>query len=360
MNKMPFLNVKVIIYLAVFLCTASAYAKDQIRENGVNSIKHEDPNYIGKPKLHKTEFKLPKAITLDEHRYTKNTIIGSFLHAVFSNTMWFEDSQNGVGLLAKKKGSYEDLPKIGVINKWQKPIKIVLKTLDGKSVQHDFLVQHIKELIPLYSKVSGLQITFSDREVASYNDANVFIVLNADSKIFNAFKNQRAHIDGNQTNYEQDYITAVRFTPDKRSQVEGFFIPNAENEIEAATCYLKPSLLSDELTKKLATECLGRVLGLPETSTNNKGILSSWNSDFDEISDLYVSDGAIYRAEFKEAWLKQLNEKMKKLEVKSIYPNEFDLKLVSALYCPSVKMGMDKHRATLALLSDETCIQQEE
>ena len=338
-----------------------------IENKNLDWITHNDPNAIselGSQTSNKSKI-LPKAIKLDGIRYLQRQVILSFLDAAFSDFIWFEDTSprvRVVSMLQKKSSTINSLPRHHVINKWRKPIKITFKTLENNKLvdkkKYSFLIDHLKDLIPIYSKVTGLKIYYTEEEFPERSDANVFIVLNAKSRIFNVFKNQRGGYHPDEDDYETNYVSAVRFTPMVRSQVEGFFIPDVNNEIKNATCYLKPSVVPEEWSKALLAECLGRLLGLPETSTNNSGLLSNWNQEFDDYSNLSALDGGnIFFDKTFQSWFEKVSEKLSQKSPAVIYPTEFDLKLLSTLYCPSIKPGMDKYEVVLSLFEESQCVE---
>lgn len=328
----------------------------------VKWITHEDPNRLSDAKPEMEPFSLPKAIVINGKRYSERQVIGNMLHAVFSNSLWFGDSSHkSVGLISRKKKQFLSIPRHHVVNKWAKSVRVTFKTLENNnqvdSVKYGYLIDHLNTIIPAYSKASGLDMSYVQENYPKRSAANVFIVLNARSNIQNAFKNHRGGALLDENDYEVNYIAAVRFTPYSRSQVEGFFIPNAENEIEKATCYLKPEFVPENVTKALLNECLARILGFPELTESYKvGVLSNWNREFDGLvasDDMFTSNKKKIGS---DEWLKVLNQKFKEESNPPVFPNEYDLKLVSLLYCPSIKSGMGKYEVVINLLSDRQCL----
>tara|TARA_R110001592_G_scaffold16881_11_gene71676 strand:- start:5321 stop:6445 length:1125 start_codon:yes stop_codon:yes gene_type:complete len=325
-------------------------------------ITHDYEDGISKAEPKKMS-SVPKAIKLDGLRYLPHSIILSFLNAAFSNSIWYEDASsagNSIIFLKWKSPEIKSLPRHHVINKWRQPLKIAFKTLENNyqvdKEKYAYLIDHLKVLISIYSKASGLDISYVYEEYPNRSDANVFIVLNAKSKILNAFKNQRRVNYPDENDYERSYISGVRFTPLARSQVEGFFIPNSNNEIQRATCYLKPAFVPEEWSKALLAECIGRVLGLPEFSTSNNGLLSNWNYEFDSFSELSALDGISHYDTTYKSWLTQVTQKFDQKSPVTVKPIEFDLKLLTILYCPSVESGMDEYGVALSLIRNPQCV----
>ncbi|MGH1404103.1 MAG: hypothetical protein ACRBDL_07645 [Alphaproteobacteria bacterium] len=333
--------------------------KRQIEE-GAKWIMHENVSTL--PYMPEKPFTMPKALVLDGKRYLPSHMADIFLDASFSDFLWYEGVNSGTRamlLLKRKNEKIISTPKHNTINKWEEPVKITFKVLGNSfdEEKFDYLVNHLKGIIPIYSRATDLNISYVSEQFPDRSAANVFIVLDAESHILNAFKNQRGGSYADETDYEQAYSSAVRFTPRQRSQVEGFFIPNENNEIQAATCYLKPSVVPENWSKAFLSECLARALGVPEVTKNNNGILSNWNNKFDVVSAETVLDGGVHRESMREKWLLELEEKFSLYDSPLLVPSEFDLKILSILYCPSINPGMDKYEASLSLIRNTSCLE---
>jgi len=337
--------------------------EEQLLEKRIKWITHEGAGIL--PYHSQKPFEPPIAIELDGDRYEPDYIIWRFLNTAFSNSLWFEDTSfkhNVIKLLKNRNEKIEVTPRFNAINKWNTPVKITLKTLENDyrvdADKYSYLINHLKNLTQIYSGATGLEISYVEEEYPKRSDANVFIVLNAKSKILNAFKNQRSRNFLDEEDYEEGYVSAVRFTPEVRSQVEGFFVPNKNNKIIKATCYLKPSIVPEEWSKALLAECVARVLGMPEASGNNAGLLSNWNRDLDDLSQLAVLDKRDrFDDERYAEWVTKVKSKLVQGAPTFVSPSEYDLKMLSTLYCPSIKPGMDKPEVVLTLLRNKECIE---
>ncbi len=263
------------------------------------------------------------------------------------------------------------LPRLNGLSKWAKPIRITFKTAEGDFVvdeeKYDYLISHLKTLIPPYAEASGLDISYIRSTYPERSDANVFIVLNLYEGNQNAFKHNTGYSSDTVTYYESLYdFPLVRFTPEARSQVDGFFIPNSLNEIEAATCYLNPAMLPEALNKALLHECLKRVLGFPGMSLFSGGVSSNWNSAFDSVSFSLSDNSEDEQRPSEEQWRLDLANMTGKIFASDkhantsdgkppFFPTTFDLLDVSLLYCGEVRAGEDAYNTVITLLKTDLC-----
>jgi len=83
---------------------------------------------------------------------------------------------------------------------------------------------------------------------------------------------------------------ATHFTPGNMRQVDGFFLPDSDNGITAAFCFIYKDL-PPALQDNLVRECLVRSLGLPGLQTTFKDALTSaWNAEGKAESPIEISD----------------------------------------------------------------------
>jgi len=165
------------------------------------------------------------------------------------------------------------------------------------------------------------------------------------------------------------YKGVVEFTPDMRSQVDGFIVLNLDGSIRYAKCRIWSQHEQDMLAA-LLQECLIRSLGLINNSAvTYNALLTNWNSGHDPYSALYRYDRENYRAHHggliggdappKEAtygtpestmgwamegytpyWRKEVKKRTNKTETVSTGITKYDLLLLSILYNPQVTAGM--------------------
>jgi len=73
-------------------------------------------------------------------------------------------------------------------------------------------------------------------------------------------------------------LSAVRFTPQSEQQVDGFYLPAADNTIGMSFCFVNAKTQPD-LMKALVRECLLRSMGLPQAAPTIKpdSVLTLWH-----------------------------------------------------------------------------------
>lgn len=313
---------------------------------------------------------LPWNIQVDGRDITVKNLLRGFVQKLFPDrsALWHPD----VFLFSYHHAQKKDrLPRFDGLSKWASPLRITFKTVENNFVvdeeEYGYLISHLKMLIPFYTEASGLDMSYTPLTYPKHGDANVVIVLNLYEGNRNAFKHGRDSNYHGITGYETHHdFPLIRFTPGVRSQVEGFFIPNAHNEIEAATCYLTPSLLPKDINKALLNECLIRALGFPGVALDKGSVLSQWNIAFDPVSYVLTDDLKNKTIPDEDTWRIQLLEKIDAvLSSKShaathdgqfpIYPSSFDLLDVSLLYCEAVHAGEDAYNTVITLLKTDLC-----
>lgn len=119
---------------------------------------------------------------------------------------------------------------------------------------------------------------------------------------------------------EPNFWGGVSFTPDNLNQLEGYFLPDERNYIQASMCKISPNLAGAQL-RAYITECIVRSLGVPDIFPDGK-------------ADSIVSDWARHDR----------------------YPDKlsaFDKKLLKALYCESLRNGMSRYDAASVLMNSQ-------
>lgn len=189
---------------------------------------------------------------------------------------------------------------------------------------YDLFEQKIKSLIPEIEALTGLKVEFfspdDPREITS-NFARLRVVPHFmdEQGDFKA----RIIYDGFVDTIESYFTTGIRFTPNSITQVDGYIIPDAHNNIALAVCKIDPRLQVG-LVDTLITECLFRSVGIPELS-HYGNILGAWGAN---NKDKYLSTSAI---------------------------SAHDRKLIKLLYCAKIKSGMSVYEAVSVLNKSDEC-----
>lgn len=121
------------------------------------------------------------------------------------------------------------------------------------------------------------------------------------------------------------FLTAVRFTPYSEKQVDGYFLPNADNTIGMSICYIWQGH-APEMLRALVRECMLRSMGLPDaTAAQSRGYLDLWNDPQD------------FPRRFKEPAIETI--KLDEYEIPKGL-SEYDRYFLGLLYNPAIKPGM--------------------
>jgi hypothetical protein len=350
--------------------------------------------------------------------YDKADVVRDFLTIAFSNTLWNEDearidtSDNRLlhlllrnfhdspdrgwaqGLFSAfqfsdqepwirqyYKRNIRDFPRHGVINKWSGDITIGVSwpytgsqvSPSNEAMVHEenartVIKEQVLRLAPELSELTGRSVRFidpGDPADSSNKFARIRIVLIRQTEQQNFFKTWRTHgayaasfSHGSISEGQYALWGGVPFTPLARAQVDGYILPNSANDIGLAVCKIWP-VVGDELMKALVTECLARVVGLPEMLQSQfGGILGHWNSAHDPHSLLVALDG-------KKA-VKWGNSDVGPDTAMGAFPKNatdparlyqeftpYDRLMISLLYCSNIRSGMDKYAAIFAA---ESCL----
>jgi len=363
--------------------------------------------------------------------YQNSQIIWDFVQIAFSNALWLETIEDQSFLVRSRltdrnlvqvpeaqkwMRKYLENPsmpaRVGVINKWAMPEVTVgvgwpsptegfFKHSPPEQPSHDFIkiVQAVTENI---AKISGLKIKFippdSPKEKTD-GFARIRVVPISATRLHNKYKSYI--VDASYFRHPRNHAlqellrNAVEFTPYSRSQVDGFFIPDSENQIEFAACRIA-NRLSHDMQVALITECLLRSLGMPETVKLFRGVghkeehrqrfqmsrknffLGLWNQAEDRSSKTIFHDGesalditsheeltvfdeetktmrSVYQPVKPLHWGEEAIPNALKTTVDRYSITDYDAKMLSLLYCTSVKPGMDKEQVIRVLASDGSC-----
>lgn len=260
------------------------------------------------------------------------------------------DWQEGDGLSCSEgacvlKGTYINEPSVEEqwVNNYNNPESQKNRYRDNKFVQN-IIVPEIEKNIPLLRQATGLDMKYVPAHQDNADDvAEIRIIIaNSDSNRqpwLTPFKEGRMLMHdpdvkgrlGNVDEYKidgRDYIyfreqvesalsTAVYFTPYSYQQVDGYILPNADNSIGMAFCYLNKDL-NEDIIKRLLQECLVRSLGLTNAYGFDKGVLSLWNDSF-----------------FQPKHLRQYHDSQAVTGV-----SDFDLRMLGILYRKDIEPGM--------------------
>lgn len=337
------------------------------------------------------EAKAKKELQVGGTKYHKADIVKDFVDTSISRNLWFDETNvptynyinsyyaedflkmSGEGTLdwvktldpfiAETLLRQEGLPKPFVINKWSQKItvgidwpRIELVDKDGKKLiipkfnfavggektkYYSFFEDKIKEIIPDLKKLTGLDIEYispdDPREISSNFAAMRIVPTFIDKE--NPFKDTRI-FEGMAGALEQNFTTGVRIAPTGITQVDGYIIPDHNNNIIFAACKIDPRL-EEALVSSLILECMVRSLGLPEISSYG-GVLGKRKID----GNLEM----LIPAKKQDALLKQ--------KTKNNYTQgllAYDQVLVQLLYCPDIKSGMSVYDVIKILGSNSVC-----
>lgn len=268
---------------------------------------------------------------------------------------------------------------------------------------YDEVYRELKEIIvavlPDIEKKFGISFIFNEPfspDETGENYAKIRIIpVGPELRQKNRFKfdrysyfRQRGNLSTEATplaSHEYVFDGAVSFTPYVRSQVDGYLLLNPDNSIGMSICKVLPDVGRDML-RALITECVFRSLGLPEPIKSSRSHLGLWNNEYDFDSKLIALDGeqALFgdKPDYEEILKKykhqrdlrtiaiyEASQKARKEEYQKmgalpdvgkdmnnyLKPSQYDLLMLSLLYCSALKPGMDKYETIRILSSQETC-----
>lgn len=343
---------------------------------------------------------VPFFLSVDGMLLGRVGVLGSFLKTAFSNTLWLENSELQWTIIADLLRDETGRPKVrdpdswayrfvapssgypkhNVINKWaEKTVHVGIGWpvftgsmfdfyVQPSSVYPQFLPEIIKGVIDEIKNKTGVMLRFAppNSDLEKTKDfARIRIVpiestgLNNNFKSFISNMQPGVHGHGPPLLLER-LVGGVEFTPYSRSQVDGFILPNPDNTIGLAVCRISNTVKDKQYVTALVTECLLRSLGLPSlvedmyASFRHESFLGPWNRDMDTVSKRPYLDGHFafdVNAAHEVSTHSQLPQKIQEATA-SISITQFDALMVSLLYSPKVKPGMDKISALLALMHD--------
>lgn len=353
-----------------FLTLGEASAFDDARS---------DPNDKSKT-LHYIDF-IKSNIILDGREYTKTELIQGFLEIAFSETPWnwylSEQSARTVLYFAFHRmhypppkfamnnlfayfmtyGSWQERePRFGVINKWPGDVRIALgmqetsadlkkqlqrslpipyAQFDPSLKKYRLIKSRLKVLLPELERLTGLNVGFVEPfddvdDKPSFARMRIYAGgLVEDGKYrkrLNPSKVDDPDVLLHRT-YDIEFIDfhffgGVPYTPYDMTRVEGYFLPDADNNISLSVCKLNPDL-GDESFLALLTECLVRSLGLPDIAplSVNGNVLSAGNTTENSAVNL----------------------------------KEYDRFMIKLLYCPVIKAGMSRYEVIQVLYKNNQC-----
>lgn len=144
-----------------------------------------------------------------------------------------------------------------------------------------------------------------------------------------------------QKNIDKKFDYMVYFTPQTDRQIEGYLLPDHQNQIDLSFCYIfynrdNEIPLSDDMFRSMIRECILRSLGVPNLMTDYEGIFSAWN----DPNPKYGPNGPEKNKYNMRALIK---DNIPKAEINLSNPievNDKDRNILRALYDPRVKAGM--------------------
>lgn len=320
-----------------------------------------------------------------EKKYSAGTIIVDFLDVAFSERFWNEDAEKkGEGGFAKVIDSYrvenwnlndakikdmydtqrrylpwladhvyrpDGLPAYGVIHKWDAALTIGIgwpafsgqtrpeyDTAQGRSPFsesearefYEVAAKIVDELIPVIEETTGLSanlIAPTNAKETTEDYARIRII--PTTRKVSSRSWARVPSSEWMPQHSEVYLWgAIPFEVLNPKLIDGYILPKKTRGIELAVCKISTSA-SEELFKALVAECLVHALGLPARFQLQPELNSIFGDGFEGASsDDFVFD-----------------------EIP-----EYDRRLISLLYCPAVKSGMDKNEVFQLLISDDRCI----
>lgn len=374
---------------------------------------------------HMQTFFQQKTHPIGGEEYTRDQLVIDFIQVAFSKSIWQETTpfrniherfflhfyqrehkkDNLIGVVKNTPWAHEfvfrDLghPKFDGLNKWTvdkieiafgwPPALGTLQNWEPSEQNHhryqSIIKPHIVASITKIENAIDIPISMIERKKETTNDfARLRIILYDDASAKNYFKmepDQRKTFVHPVTaigNFQKYLVDAVRFTPVSRSQVDGYFLTDKDNNIQLAICLLN-SKNDDALLKSLTTECLLRAMGLPEVSRLSKtSTLSNWNRAYDPYSRRYILDGSLLLDTIptekpmlpdvvtkRDARKTSVKEDNRNTDVQ-VYSDmasshviqeitEYDLALLRTLYCKSLVPSMSRYEVLTTLYNSDNC-----
>lgn len=334
---------------------------------------------------------------LDGKDYSKRQLSLNFVQAAFTKYLWVESFPSA--FISPLCSNQKECASFDALNKWQQnditvgiglpPASPEIANKETKYISEQSRMNRtgqgdealVKDVIynladPI-KQATGLSVRFMVPSEESYED-------HADVRIMfefghfaqnNKFKVLAATVP---SEWENIGNQAVRFTPRARSEVEGYYVSEADNHIQTARCYIWPDH-EKALQRGLISECLLRVLGLPEQlRANTAGLLGNWNKQHDAYSMNVLIDGLDSNpsydqlfAEHARAMADEDTERAARLDramkayngfsyetEKSAVPktpSDMDIMMLSLLYCEVLDARQGRHKVLKLLSEGDGC-----
>lgn len=327
-------------FLVSVFCAANVYAEElsqiipsnkQVSLEDENKIKPTSVLDIFQPKLD-LEKKIMRFLDVGFQKHLWGTSDGRPMNIVdYSSDMLPKNNRWFLPLFLKEPSlRTEGMPKYDVINKWKylpkrEAIKVDLtliplfnsNQLSNLNLYQQSLEVAIQSGIQALNAAGAIQLSY-DKPFTNIDDLqgtriHIIPYIRNDRSMNPRISDINSNIGGGVYHYSFGMIAAetmlkgaVRFAPSSPAQVDGYFIPDKNNNIVAAVCYINVSNPED-VQKSYINECLLRSLGFPEVSKNPDGVLSLAQN--------------VRQTDFT--------------------PN--DLEMLKLLYSPEIKAGDDKY-----------------
>jgi hypothetical protein len=348
----------------------------------------------------KRKFSEDRTYILDGNGYSRAQLIGDFVQAAFLHYTWAEVGYNkGWASYANAKDNilYSQMlkhpypwlaefilrndgsPKFDSISRWSRPVTVGFGYpapekyqyeggADQQSrFQQEQFIEKVKSVITGLSEdiksVTGQPLQFIERqdETAQHYARLRIIPYGFGTSEFHHYKfgtaisNTLLGVTQEGDLPTESYIThlhdAARFTPTSKTQVEGYFVADKNNNVDFSACYI-PSDVKDENFAPLVAECVLRALGFPDmTLANRKTLLGHWN----ETHVKSTKRSFPWMCEKQEDPLDSRPNPEAETRFRAGRPTEYDLALLSLLYCKDIRLGMSRYEVMDLLDKTDGC-----
>lgn len=265
----------------------------------------------------------------------------------------------------------QGLPRDMAIHKWTQPVKIsfgmpndlqrfqktdnskygwwlAIREKSEKEKPSNEILNNLTDFTNNISKIAALPVNvlLPEREtLANYGKVRIIFVKNGHFKRGSRFRgaanvaefgigqDKPLYFHSGLTSLAKHKIkTGFYFSrhPHNENQVEGFFVSNGDNEIQMSFCFIWDGH-SERLEKALIQECILRSMGIPGNAGGPDSLLSPWNN--------------------QEAWGRP--EYKAKIDTPPANLSDFDRQILSLLYRPELKPGMNFYDVQKELLERE-------
>jgi hypothetical protein len=339
---------------------------------------------------------------LDGKAYTRERLIGDFIQVAFPHYAWAEVGYNRsnpvsqINIFGDSGVDAEgDIPAFDSVSRWNKPIKIgfVPPKIDDSPLNVDLLSfkkrvhEHIEGIKKVLEKITGQPVEILDDKdiryagIVIYPEPDLGPVISLKFQPLSGGSVWASDASGLPDAKEISSRYSLRFTPSTGTQVEGLINPDKENNIEFANCHIWGGF-KDNLFKPLVTECVLRALGFPDMIlSNSSAVLGHWNAAYDRYAFNWFQwqqrqpfvwqNDAAYTPEVenllnisatKGAWGLLHKDKDWHWPMEIADQNiikgqltEYDVAMLSLLYCKNIKPGMGRHQVMSVLSKSPEC-----